>query len=81
MVVEIPAIDELKREYRLTYAEYVRQVDVVERLGLLPGEPDSREMETAMMALERARRAYSAARDQLAEAVQAASAASSHRRP
>ena len=79
MVVEIPAIDELKREYRLTYAEYVRQVDVVERLGL-SGEPDSREMETAMMALERARRAYSAARDQLAEAVQAASAASSHRR-
>ena len=66
MVVEIPAIDELKREYRLTYAEYVRQVAVVERLGFTD-QPDSREMETAMVALERARRAYSAARDQLAE--------------
>jgi hypothetical protein len=66
VVVEIPAIDELKREYRLTYAEYVRQVDVVERLGLQV-QPDSREMEAAMMALERARQAYSAARDQLAE--------------
>jgi len=55
-----------RREYRLTYAEYVRQVDVVERLGL-QAQPDSREVETAMMALERARSAYSAARDQLAE--------------
>jgi hypothetical protein len=66
VVVEIPAIDELKREYRLTYAEYVRQVAAVERLAV-SDEPDSREVETAMIALERARRAYSEARDQLAE--------------
>jgi precorrin-3B methylase len=67
VVVEIPAIEELKREYRLTYAEYVRQVDLVGRLEL-SGQPDSREMERAMAALERARRAHSAARDLLAEA-------------
>ena len=71
MVAENPTIDELKREYRLTYAEYVRQVDLLEHLGS-GGQPDSCAVETAVVeaaivALESARSAHSAARDRLAE--------------
>jgi hypothetical protein len=66
VVAENPTIDDLKREYRQTYAEYVRQADLLERLGD-GGQPDSCTVEIAIVALEAARSAYSAARDRLAE--------------
>ena len=66
MVAENPTLDELKREYRLTYAEYARRVDLLESLRL-GGQPDSCAVETAIVALESARSAHSAARDRLAE--------------
>lgn len=61
-----PTTDELNRQYRLTYAEYIRQVDLLEQLRH-GGQPDSRAVETAIVALESARAAHSAARDRLAE--------------
>ena len=66
MVVEIPAIDELRRDYRLTYAEYARRVDALEQLRQAD-RPDSRVVEDAILAIEMARHAHSAARDRLAE--------------
>jgi len=66
VVAENPTLDELKREYRLTYAEYARRVDLLESLRL-GGQPDSCAVETAIVALESARSAHSAARDRLAE--------------
>jgi hypothetical protein len=65
VVAEFPSIAELKRDYRLTYAEYARCVEALELIRQA-GQPASSTVENAVVALERARRAHSAARDLLA---------------
>jgi hypothetical protein len=64
VVAEAVSIQELKRGYRTTWAEYTLRVNALEQLRR-KGLPE----QTAVLALERAHQAHRIARDLLAEAL------------
>ncbi len=63
--------DALKEAYRTTFGEYARRLDVLQRL-MDSSNPGGDGVAAAMQAVESARRAHSAARDRLAQALAAA---------